>query len=204
MTEPKNPSHPLYEPEFASKFFKVAVKTMGLLAALAKLDTLTRKHPEDNHLVDIALAMGVEAPLKAFASAEAFWKELVEAVGEFQAKQIMQSVMGEKKTGRSGDPMTMLVYASISIWGLVESDEKIAKRIIESKPHYVESASGKSGVVNEWMTEESIVGDEIIIKRTPINKSLPAMKKHVGRVRQWLIEEKILPKEYAPKPYYPG
>jgi hypothetical protein len=51
------------------------------------------------------------------------------------------------------------------------------------------------------MTEERH-SDETIVERTPINKGLPAMKKHVGRVRQWLIEEKILPKEYAPKQYY--
>jgi hypothetical protein len=56
--------------------------------------------------------------------------------------------------------------------------------------------------VNDWMTEERLLGDETIVKRTPIKKGLLAMKKHVERVRRWLIEEKILAKEYAPKQYY--
>ena len=98
--------------------------------------------------------------------------------------------------------MLTLIYSYIRAWGLEESDEKIAKRIIESKPYYANCAKGHCVVVNDWMTEEHLLGDEIIVKRTPINKGLPAMKKHVERVRQWLIEEKILPKEYAPKQYY--
>ena len=62
--------------------------------------------------------------------------------------------------------------------------------------------SGERWVVNDWMTEERHLGDITIVKQTPINKGLPAMKKHVERVRQWLIEEKILSEEYAPKKYH--
>jgi hypothetical protein len=95
-----------------------------------------------------------------------------------------------------------LIYFYVRAWGLEESDEKIAKRIVESRPYYVRCASGQRGVVNDWMTEEHLLGDETIVERTPIKKGLLAMKKHVERVRRWLIEEKILPEEYAPKQYY--
>jgi hypothetical protein len=140
--------------------------------------------------------------LKALKEAAAFWNQLVETVGKPRAKQIMQYVMGEKKTGRSGDRMIFLIYIYIHAWGLEESDEKIAQRIIKSKPHYVKCASGQCGVVNDWITEENHFGDETIVTRTPIKKGLPTMKKHVERLRRWLIEERVLPKEYAPKQYY--
>jgi hypothetical protein len=202
-------AHPLdipLKPEFANAFWKILVKTSGLRGALAELHRFTVKHRElILQTVEIAEAMGVEADdteLKALKLADTFWKQLVEAVGEPQAKQIMQFVMGEKKIGRSGDRMIILIYCYIRAWGLEESDEKIAKRIIESKPYYVKCASGQCGVVNDWMTEERFLGDETIVKRTPIKKGLLAMKKHVERVRRWLIEEKILPTEYAPKQYY--
>jgi len=202
-------AHPLdipLKPEFANAFWKILVKIRGLRGALAELHRFTVKHPElILQTVQIAEAMGVEADdaeLKALKLADRCWKQLVEAVGEPQAKQIMQFVMGEKKIGRSGDRMIILIYCYIRAWGLEESDEKIAKRIIESKPYYVKCASGQDGVVNDWMTEERLLGDETIVKRTPIKKGLLAMKKHVERVRRWLIEEKILPKEYAPKQYY--
>ena len=202
-------AHPLdipLKPEFANAFWKILVKTGGLRGALAELHRFTVKHSElILQTVEIAEAMGVEADdtgLKALKLADTFWKQLVEAVGEPQAKQIMQFVMGEKKIGRSGDRMIILIYCYIRARGLEESDEKIAKRIIESKPYYVKCASGQCGVANDWMTEERFLGDETIVKRTPIKKGLLAMKKHVERVRRWLIEEKILPKEYAPKQYY--
>ena len=116
----------------------------------------------------------------------------------------MHAVMDDKKTGRLGNPMISIDLLLHSAWGLEESDEKIAKRIIESKPYYARCESGHVAVVNDWMTEERLLRDETIVKRTPINKGLPALKKQVGRVRRWLIEEKILPKEYAPKQYYRG
>jgi len=202
-------SHPLdipLKPEFANAFWKILVKTKWLRGALAELHRFTMKHPEIIlQTVQIAEAMGVgadDAELKPLESADAFWKQLVEAVGEPQARQIMHFVMDEKKEGRPADPMLPLIYCYICACGLEESDETIAKRIIESKPYYVEFASGESGVVNDWMTEERHLGDLTIVKRTPIEKDLRAMKKHVERVRRWLIEEKILAKEYAPKQYY--
>lgn len=212
MTKPKNASHPLdipLKPEFASAFWKILVKTSGLRGALVGLHGFTRKHPEvvAQTVQLMTEAMGAsevhDPELEVLNEADAFWKYLVETVGKPRAKQIMQFVMGEKKTGRSGDLMLPLISNYIHVWGLEESDEKIAKRIIESKPYYAKCAKGHCVVVDDWMTEERL-SDETIVARTPINKRLPAMKKHVGRVRQWLIEEKILPKEYAPKPYYPG
>ena len=118
MTRPKNASHPLdipLKPEFANAFWKIMVKTRGLRGALAGLHGLTRKHPEMIlQTVQMAEAMDASEPddteLKALKSADAFWRQLVETVGESQAKQIMQCVMGEKKTGRSGDPLLMLIY----------------------------------------------------------------------------------------------
>jgi hypothetical protein len=139
---------------------------------------------------------------EALGFADKFWKMLVEKVGKDQAKHIMNIVMGKKKDGRRGDfPMYNLIFCYIRSWGQHESDEKIAKRIFESKPHYVQCKSGEFGIVNDWMTEERVLWDETVVKRTPINKGLPALKKQVERIRQWLIDEKILPKEYAPKGY---
>jgi hypothetical protein len=200
-------SHPLdipLKPEFANAFWKILIKIKGERAALAELRRLFKIRPE--MLLQTAEAMDAseqrDVGLKALVLAGALWEKLAKAVGEREAKQIMHFVMGEKKKGRRTDPMFYLIYIYIRVWGLDESDEKIAKRIIESKPYYLKCASGECGVVNDWMTAERLLGDETIVKRTPINKGLPAMKRHVARVRQWLIEETILPKEYAPRPYY--
>jgi hypothetical protein len=210
MLRPKNASHPLdipLKPKFTNAFWKILVKTRGLRGALVGLHGFTRKHPEvvAQTVQLMTEAMGAsevhDPELEALKEADAFWKQLVETVGKPRAKQIMQFVMDEKKTGRSGDLMLPLISNYIRVWGLEESDEKIAKRIIESKPYYAKCAKGHRVVVNDWLTEE-LLSDETIVARTPIDKGLPAMKKHVERVRRWLIEEKILPKEYAPKQYY--
>jgi hypothetical protein len=200
-------SHPLdipLKPEFANAFWKMLIKIKGVREALAELHKMMKVRPE--MLLQTAEAMDAsesnDTSLKALEIADALWKKLVKAVGGRQAKQIMHFVMDEKKGGRPGDPMLVLIYCYIRACGPNESDEKIAKSIIKSKPYYVKCESGECGVVNDWMTEERHFGDETIVKRTPINKGLPAMKKHVGRVRRWLIEEEILPKEYAPRPYY--
>jgi hypothetical protein len=65
----------------------------------------------------------------------------------------------------------------------------------------VQCESGRSFIVND-LIEELLCRGETIVKRTPINKSFPTMKKQVERVRRLLIEDKLLPKEYAPRPYY--
>src|SRR5262249_26488614 len=159
---PKNASHPLdipLKPEFANAFWKIMVKTRGLRGALVGLHGFTRKHPEvvAQTVQQMMEAMGAseahDPEFEALKEADAFWNQLVETVGEPRAKQIMQFVMDEKKTGRSGDLMLTLIYCYIHAWGLEESDEKIAKRIIESKPYYAECAKGHCVVVNDWMTE---------------------------------------------------
>ena len=38
-------------------------------------------------------------------------------------------------------------------------------------------------------------------KKRRIRKGLAALKKQVGRIRREMIEEGLLPKDYAPKPY---
>jgi hypothetical protein len=206
MTKPKNASPPLdisLKPEFANAFWKIIVKTRGLDVALAWLHRLTKRDPEMIFQTGLE-ARGISADdpeFKALKEASAVWNRLVNSVGKPRAKQIMLSVMDEKKTGRSGDLMLLLIYCYIHGWGLEESDEKIAKRIIGNKPYYAEYAKGQCVVVDDYFTEEGL-SDGIIVKRTLINKGLPAMKKHVERARRWLIEEKILPKEYAPKQYY--
>jgi hypothetical protein len=134
-----------------------------------------------------------------------FWESLVEAVGERRAKQIMKFVAGDKKSGpreRSEDYlMTLTIVLFIRFFGLFKSDEKLAKLILKSGPSFVRCKSGRSFIVVDQI-EESLCRGETIVQRTPINKSLPAMKKQVGRVRRLLIEDKLLPKEWAPKPYY--
>ena len=112
MTEAKECFSPLdipLKPEFANAFWKILVKTRGLRGALVGLHGLTRRHPEMIlQTVQMAEAMGASeadgAELKALKEADAFWNQLVETVGKPRAKEIMQFVMDEKKTGRSGDP----------------------------------------------------------------------------------------------------
>ena len=86
----------------------------------------TRKHPEvvAQTVQLMTEAMGAsevhDPELEVLNEADAFWKYLVETVGKPRAKQIMQFVMGEKKTGRSGDLMLPLISNYIHVWGLEE------------------------------------------------------------------------------------
>jgi hypothetical protein len=143
--------------------------------------------------------------LESLERAAKFWSSLVGAVGERRAKQIMKFVTGDKKSGpreRYDDYlMTLAIVVFIRFFGLSESDGKIARRILESGASFVQCESGRSFIVND-LIEELLCRGETIVKRTPINKSFPTMKKQVERVRRLLIEDKLLPKEYAPRPYY--
>jgi hypothetical protein len=143
--------------------------------------------------------------LESLQSAVEFWSGLVDAVGERRAKQIMKFVAGDKKSGpreRSEDYlMTLAIVVFIRFFGLSESDGKIAKRILDSGASFVQCKSGRAFIVND-LIEETLCQGETIVKRTPINKSFSTMKKQVERVRRLLIEDKLLPKEWAPKPYY--
>ncbi len=143
--------------------------------------------------------------LESLERAVEFWTGLVDAVGERRAKQIMKFVAGDKKSGpreRSEDYlMTLTILLFIRFYGLNESDGKIAKRILDSGASFVQCKSGSAFVVND-LIEESLCQGETIVKRTPINKNFPTMKKQVERIRRLLIEDKLLPKEWAPKPYY--
>jgi hypothetical protein len=196
------------KPEFVEAFCKILIKNEGERRALAEILRMIGPEQRLRELQKFfSKVKGASGPhdvrLRPFEFAVAFWKKLVNAVGERRAKHIMHSVMAKKKEGRPGDtPLFVLIYCYIRAWGQRESNEKIARRIFESKPYYVQCESGEVGVVNDWMTEERLLWDETIVKRTPINKGLPALKKQVERVRQWAIEEGILPKVYAPRIYY--
>jgi hypothetical protein len=145
-----------------------------------------------------------DATREALKSAAELWKRLVKDVGERQAKDIMHSVMGNKKTGRRGGLlMDTLILNSISMWP-GESDEKIAKRIVESSPCRVRYESGAVSIWADWMSDarETTIARETIIKRTPIKMSLSAIKKQVGRIRRWAIAVGLLGEVYAHKRYY--
>jgi hypothetical protein len=146
-----------------------------------------------------------EVFLQTAAFAREFWKRLVKNLGERRAKQLMNSIMGVKQSGpreqREEAYMTGLIILYIRYLGMDESDAKIAKCIFESKPYFVECESGYFGIVNAIFTEEIMCRDQTILKRTPINKTLPTIKKQVERIRRSLIEDKIFPQEYAPRPY---
>jgi hypothetical protein len=43
---------------------------------------------------------------------------------------------------------------------------------------------------------------ETIVKRVPFEKGLKALVKQVARTRRQLINQGVLPKEYAPRTYY--
>lgn len=197
-------------PEFIEAFCKILIKNFGERRALAAVVRMMGPEQSLRELKEFfskekSASEPDDVGLKVLESACEFWENLVKDVGERQAKHIMQIVMDNKKVGRHGDlPMFVLIFCYIRIWGLHELDEKIAKRIFENKPHYVHFESGNLWVVDDWMTEERILWDKTIVERTPINKGIPTIKKQVERVRRWLIEEKILPKEYAPKTYYHG
>ena len=135
-----------------------------------------------------------------------FWHGLVKNLGERRAKQLMNYVMGNKQSGRGEQReeayLNGLIMLYIEYLGVEESDGQIAKRIFESKPYFVECESGYFAIVNAIFIEEVICEGQTIVRRTPINQTLPTIKKQVGRVRRSLIEEKLLSKEYAPRPYY--
>jgi hypothetical protein len=189
-------------PFFADVFWKILVKNLGEDKAIDQL----RRMPE-MLLQEFLKTRSTSEPhgvrLEALGFADKFWKLLVKKVGNGQAKHIMDIVMRNKKDGRPGDlALWGSIFRYIYLWGQHESDEKIARRFLESKPYYVECESGLFGIANVSTTEECLFWDETIVRRTPINKGLQAIKRQVGRIRRWLIEAEILSKEYAPRPYY--
>lgn len=142
---------------------------------------------------------------KTSESARRLWKLLVEKVGEPKAKHIMRSVMGEKKPGRPSTPqefMLSIIVPAYIFESAHESDEKIARRILESKQYYVRYRSGRLGVVNG--NDALARPNDPIVERRPIGKSLTALEKQVERFRRKMIEEGSLPKVYSPKTYYRG
>jgi hypothetical protein len=135
------------------------------------------------------------------------WQRSVKAVGKYQAKEIMRQIMGEKKPGPSkadeDNALDHFICSYISHCGPKQSDEKIAKRLLKSKPYYVQWESGLILVASdEFQTEmDSILAKDPAAKRTPINIRLPALEKRVERCRRRAIDDGVLPKEYAPKQY---
>jgi IS30 family transposase len=138
------------------------------------------------------------------------WKRSVKKVGKYQAKEIMRQIMGEKKPGPSkadeDNALDHFICSYISHCGQKQSDEKIAKRLLKSKPYYVQWESGLILVASdEFQTEmDSILAKDPAAKRTPINIRLPALEKRVERCRRRALDDGVLPKEYAPKPYNRG
>src|SRR6185369_3853414 len=76
--------------------------------------------------------------LESVERAVRFFQELVDAVGERRAKQIMKFVAGDKKTGTPQRPedysMDLAIIFFIRFLGRFRSDEKIAKLILDSSP----------------------------------------------------------------------
>ena len=135
------------------------------------------------------------------------WKRSVKNVGKHQAKQIMREIMGDKKPGPSkadeDNALDDYIRAYISHCGSKQSDEKIAKRLLESKLYYVHWKSGSILVASdEFQTEmDSVLAEHPAAKRTPINTGLAALEKRVGRIRRQAIEDGLLGREFAPKIY---
>jgi hypothetical protein len=151
-------------------------------------------------------------------SAHRLWKLLVAKVGQSKAKRVMLGVMGDKKPGPQNKPerrLNELIQGCISRYAR-ESDEKIAKRILARKLHYVRYESGGIGIMNgDELTRDDIIswevdGDEYtvdcvrIAEWNSIGKSLISLKKRVQRIRRQMIEDGSLGKEYAPRRYYRG
>ena len=162
------------------------------------------------------------------------WKALVQNVGTRQAKEIMHEVMGGKKPGPRQTPEQQALKGFIRNYIQTsdsnQSDEQIAKCILEAEPHYFQSnpftidelremAKRAFGVdlsdddlrdelrdqsaidVVSRKSAEMILNKDPKLQPRPIGKGLAALEKQVGRIRREMIEEGSLPKEYAPKPY---
>ena len=117
--------------------------------------------------------------------------------------------MSDKKPGRPKTDqdvaLIMIMYAYIFHFGLGKSDGEIARHLFETSPHYLKLKSGAVIVANSDYTEEfSRLADDPVVGRKPVVMSLAAIKKKVERLRRWSIEEGLLPRKYAPRPYYRG
>jgi hypothetical protein len=123
--------------------------------------------------------------------ARELWKRLVKNVGERQAKMTMLEIMGDKQSGPRNEFLINFIRDFIRYCGPDQSDEKIAKHILKSKPEI--------DVDVFIASKEKVV--EIQTKKMRIDKGLAALKKQVGRIRREMIEEGSLPKDYAPRPY---
>lgn len=144
----------------------------------------------------------------AAAAAHVFWERLVNKVGEPEAKGIMRHEMGDKK---SGPPLAdedialrLFIYGYLLHWGADQTDAKIAKRIFESEPQYLELKSGAvivANTYNEFNETYMSDPDDPVVGRRPIDMDFSALKKRIERHRRWAIKEEFLPKECAPRNY---
>jgi hypothetical protein len=116
--------------------------------------------------------------LDAVQRVRTLWRSVVELVGETEAKNILRQVTGAKKTGRREDyPLFILIYGYLRRWGLEESDEKIAKRILDNRPRYVYVRSGdiiEVYVAHDWMPESRLgyPDDQIVASKPLTNEAL--------------------------------
>ena len=106
-------------PFFAEAFWRMLIKHIGLRRAE---NWLRAAYPRmkilDFNSQESSKARASSEPHdKALTFATEFWKRLVKAVGERQAKNIMHLVMDNKKTGRRGDSsMFSLIFDSVLVW----------------------------------------------------------------------------------------
>ncbi len=159
------------------------------------------------------------------------WKLLVDKMGVRLAKDTMYEIMGDKKPGpRRTDERKVLIdfiRRQIQSCDSNQSDEQIAKRILDSEPHYLHEKCTiddlrdwfkidnlpdwfKIDDIPDWSTIDVVTKksmDLTLAKNPkarvwPVGKGLAALEKQVGRIRREMIEEGSLPKAYAPKPYH--
>lgn len=145
--------------------------------------------------------------------ASLLWEKLVAKVGKSTAKNIMRRVMGDNKLGRpetaETEALMFFIYAHVLNFGRHQSHREIARRIFESKPHYVQCESGAIGIASSGLTavgarpekEEDLAKDDPVVRQWPLKMGLAAIQKRVERVRKRALNEDLLPKEYAPKLY---
>jgi hypothetical protein len=119
----------------------------------------------------------------------------------------MREVMDEKRPGptksNEDNALSDFICAYIRHCGPKQSDDKIAQRFYESDPYYIIFPSGVTVVATKEFqaAADMTLAENPKAVTKPIAKTLGALERKVHRVRQWAIEEGVLPKEYSPRPW---
>jgi len=178
-----------------------ALRSADVAQRHVAVDTMEKPSKQQQQSLDRSAARR-----KSYEHASLFWKLLVKNLGELEAKQIMHHLMGDKRPGRPKTDETLaltgLLYAYILRFGLRNTDGQIASHIFDSSPCYLQFESGAVAVTNSDFTEAYLSSpDDPVVERKPFKMSRSAIKKSVERLRRWAIEEGLLAKSYAPRPY---